>query len=148
MAIIFALMAATLWAITTIFVRLGLRHMPSNIGTFISLVVSFLTVFALALTLNPKSLFALPAVAFMWFALHGVVNFLGGRFLNFTGVSMAGATRASPLVALSPLFAMVLAMVFLKERPSGIVVAGTVAIVLGIILIVSERRGLEASDGN
>ena len=146
MAIIFALMAATLWAITAIFVRLGLRHMPSSVGTLISLVVSFIVVFFIALVMDHKSLFSLPAVAFIWFAAHGVVNFLGGRFLNFTGVSMAGATRASPFVALSPLFAMVLAMVVLKERPSGIVVMGTVAIVLGVILIVSERKALETSD--
>ena len=145
MAVFFALLAATLWAATSIFVRLGLRHMPSTVGTLVSLMVSFLVVFALALVLDSPVLFALPAVAFLWFAIHGVVNFLLGRLLNFTGVNLAGATRASPVIASSPLFAALFAVVFLDEHPTWIMVVGTVAIVVGVMLIVSERRGVEAA---
>jgi len=112
--------------------------MHPTTGTFISLVVSFVLIMALTLAFDLDGLRAIPAIAFGWLAVQGVLNFLMGRFLNMTGVSLAGASRATPVVAMSPLFAAVFAFLFLGERPTLLLVVGTLSVITGVALIVRE----------
>ena len=60
--------------------------------------------------------------------------------LNFFAISRIGAARASPLFSSSPLWATLLAVIFLGERPHWVVVVGTLCIVAGAIIIVAERQ--------
>lgn len=138
MAPAFAFFAACCWGTSAILVRLGLQHMRSTTGTFLSLSVSFVLIMVLTLVLDIDSLVAIPAIAFGWIALQGVLNFVVGRFLNMTGVSLAGASRVTPIVAVSPLFAATFAFFFLGERPTPPLIAGTLCIVAAIVLIVSQ----------
>ena len=147
MAIGFAFLAACCWGTAAVLVRLGLRRMHSTTGTLISLVVSFLLVMALALIFNFHDLRVIPAIAFAWLALQGVLNFVVGRFFNMTGVSLAGASRATPIIAVSPLFAAVFAFLFLGERPTVLLIFGTLGIIAGVGLIVSESLQDSARSG-
>ena len=82
---------------------------------------------------------ALPAVAFAWFALLGLINFPLGRFFNFTGVHLAGVSRTAPVLAGAPLVAMTLGITLGGETLTPLIALGTAAIVGGVVLIVSER---------
>ncbi len=118
--------------------RLGLRHMHSTTATFISMIVSFVLIFILVLIFDFDSLVTLSAVAFGWFALQGLLNFVFGRFLNMTSIGLAGASRATPIISVSPLFAATFAFIFLGERPTAVIILGTVLIISAIVLIVSQ----------
>lgn len=150
MAVAFAFAAACCWGTAAIFTRLGLQHMRSTAGTFISLVTSFVLVMSLALIFDFRNLVAIPLIAFAWLALQGLLNFVVGRFLNMTGVSLAGASRATPIVAVSPLFAATFAFFFLRERPTVPLIFGTLAIIAAVVLIVREslRGAGERATGN
>ncbi|MBI4496541.1 MAG: DMT family transporter [Chloroflexi bacterium] len=135
-----ALLAANSWAISYIFTRLGLEAgMKPVQGTMLSLLSSFAVVAVLAVLVDMRALLAVPPGVVLWFALVGILNFPLGRLFNFLSVGYLGAARAAPILAASPLFAIILAMVFMGERPTPTILAGALAILAGISLIVSER---------
>ena len=109
-------------------------------GTAISLVVSFVLTAILALSIKPSAVFTVPAIAFVWFLILGVVNYPLARYMNYSSVNLVGAARSASLISTAPLFSAVLAIIFLGERPGPLVGVGTAAIVLGSILIVTERN--------
>ena len=103
------------------------------------------------LAIIPAMALDLPAFAritvagFLWIALLAFVNYPLARMLNFFAISRIGAARASPLFSSSPLWATMLAIMFLGERPHWVTLIGTLCIVSGAILIVSERRAHETA---
>ena len=138
LAIVLALVAALGFGASAVFARIGLQGIKPITGTAISLVASFTMTVVLALSINLSDILALPLLAYAWFLLLGVLNFPLGRLLNFTSVNMIGATRSSPLVSTAPLFSTALAIILLGERPNAFIVLGTIAIIIGSILIVSK----------
>lgn len=140
MAILYSLLAAFCFGSIAVFASLGLARVKNTVGTLVSLVSSAAIVAALAITFELPEILALPAIAFGWFLVQGIVTYGMGRFFQFTGVSIVGASRASSVVAASPLFATVFAIVFIGERPSIMTLAGMFSIVGGIVLVVTERR--------
>lgn len=147
MAVLFAFTSAVMWGSGAVVSRLGLLRMPSSVGTFISMLMSLALIMALALVFNVHELFSIPATALGWLALLGATNFLIGRFANMTSVQMAGSSRATPVVSVSPLFAATFAFIFLDERPTAMVLVGTLGVIGGIVLIVTQgladtRNGL------
>ena len=86
---------------------------------------------------------ALPAIAFVWFGLLGIISHGMGRLFQFAGIGRIGAAKSATLLATTPLFATILAVTFLKERPTPLVILGGLAIVAGVILIVNEGRRRE-----
>ena len=139
LGVVLGLSAALGFGTSAIFARLGLEHMRATSGTLISLMVGTVITMSLAFALHWNEIFALGGVAFLWFTLSGVVNFPMGRLLNYTSVSLAGVSRASPIVGSSPLFATVLAITIGGESINAPILLGTLAITAGLALILSQR---------
>ena len=139
LAILLALVAATGFGVAPIFARLGLQHMRSTTGTAVSLAVGFLLVGTIAVAVYRGEMLAFPAVGLLWFALLGLLNYPGGRFFNFLGVHLAGVSRAAPIMATAPLVATALSVALGGETLTPTIALGTVTIVAGLVLILSER---------
>ncbi|MCC7366223.1 MAG: DMT family transporter [Dehalococcoidia bacterium] len=67
----------------------------------------------------------------------GVVGTAFGSLAYVYSIGEAGAARATILSSVSPLMALPLSVIFLKERLTGAMLLGTVICVIGIILVVS-----------
>lgn len=147
-AILLAFLAALGFGSAAVFVRVGLQQMKSPVGAFLSLVASFVLIAALALILNLDAILALPLIAFLWFILLGLLNYPLGRVLTFASVSLVGASRATPLIASAPLFAAIFALTFLGERPNILIGMGTMTIIGGLALVVSEGGSGARQSGN
>ena len=63
-AIMFALLAATGWGSSAIFTRKGLEHLPTAIGTIVSLIASFIVLATAAIIVYGFQSFAIPIVIF------------------------------------------------------------------------------------
>ena len=148
LAVSLALLAALGFASSAVFARLGLQRINPLVGVFLSLLASFTLTIILALTLNLKAVLSLPLIAFLWFLILGIINYPLARVLNFTSVSMIGASRTSPIVASAPLVSAILAIAFLGERPNGLIVLGTLGIIGGLALVVSERQSSASRNKN
>ena len=139
LGVVLGLSAALGFGATAVFARLGMQHIRPTSGTLVSLVVGTTITMALAFTFHWDEIFVLSGIAFLWFLLSGAINFPMGRLLNFTGVSLAGVSRASPVVGTSPLFATILAITIGGESVTLLVLLGTISIIGGLALILSQR---------
>lgn len=137
--ILLGLTSALGFGTSAIFARLGLQHMRPTTGTLVSLIVGSLVTLTLAFALHSNEIVGLAGIAFLWFLLAGLVNFPLGRLLNFTGVSLVGVSKASPIVGSAPLFATILAVTIGGESISLPILAGTLSIVGGLGLILSQK---------
>jgi drug/metabolite transporter (DMT)-like permease len=75
------------------------------------------------------------------FAIAGIIHFvLGWLFLNMSQMRI-GASRTAPLITLTPLFGVVLAVVTLGELPSVTALAAIVPIIIGAWILASRGGG-------
>ena len=137
--IIFSLLAASGFAATAVFARTALQRMSAPYGTLLSLFVSTVAAMAIAAVLHPDELLGISAVALGWLFLVGFLNFPLGRMFNYTSVTMVGVSKASTVVATSPLFATILAVIILGERVSPITLLGIVAVIGGLALTLNQE---------
>src|SRR5574341_1956768 len=121
------------WAGDAILVRLGARTSNIFAAAFTSYSVAALCLWIYLL--GRRGLASLRSPATIYFVLSGCFQPLLARLLYYTGITRLGVSRAGPLRAISPLFALILAVIFLRERPAPIVYAGTVLIVASVWLI-------------
>lgn len=144
-SVAFAFLAAVGFASSTIFTRLAGRSLAIPTGTAISVVASLMLAIIPALLLDLPAFARIPVAGFLWIALLAFFNYPLARMLNFFAISRIGAARASPLFSSSPLWSTLLAVTFLGERPHWVTIIGTLCIVSGAIIIVSERRARETA---
>jgi transporter family protein len=138
LGVLLALCAAASWGTDAVLARQGLRRMPPAFGTLVSLCASVVGAVVVALIFDREHLRSYPPNAFAWFALIGLVNFLGGRQCNYEAVKRLGAARATPIFAASPLVSIALAVALTGERLTLPLLLGAVLIVIGVVLVVSS----------
>lgn len=138
--IVFSLIATLGFGSSMVMTRLGLSHMRPVPGAWITLVAGSVATLSLALFVSFDEILATTKEALLWIAVIGFLNFCLGRMLNITSVKHIGATRASPIFALSPVFASFFAVSLLNEQITPLLLGGTVLIVAGVILITGERE--------
>jgi drug/metabolite transporter (DMT)-like permease len=75
-----------------------------------------------------------------WFGLSGIIGFAIGDMLLFKAFVMLGARLAMLLMALVPVFGVVIAWIFLGETLSLTQLLSVSIVIAGIIWVVSERK--------
>ena len=137
-AIGFALGAAISWALSAVFVRLGLKYMPATLGTFLSLLSGVVLMVLVVALFQREQVGDVTLAAVGIFAAVGVFNFVLGRYLNFLSISHLGVARATPITASTPLFAAILAVLFLGESLNALTALGTALVLAGIYTVLKE----------
>lgn len=134
-----ALFSALSYAGVAIFARLGLRHATPLAATCVALGVRTVTLWSAVFATGGVPPVAL--LAALLFIVLGIIQ-TATSLLTFTGVAKIGASRSQPLRSSYPLWSALIAMTALQEEASPAVVAGTLLVVAGIILI--SWRGNES----
>ena len=80
-----------------------------------------------------------PIEGVVWFAAMGVSGSFIGRYLSLIGMKLVGLARSSIVTQTSLVWASLFAVVFAGERMTGLIAAGTLAIMAGSILLVYEK---------
>jgi drug/metabolite transporter (DMT)-like permease len=134
-AVVLAILSAALFGAMTVALRPALKR-----GASAELGALWTVVSALAIALAAAVIRLDWDVSGLWpFALAGLLGPGLSQTLFTLGVRDAGPARASVTVGTAPLFAVVLALVFLGEPAVAGVLAGAVLIVAGGVLLVAER---------
>ena len=76
----------------------------------------------------------------VWFALVGLSGPFGGRFLQYKGVQYIGLARTQVLTQTTPVWASIIAVLFLGEVMTLGIAAGTAGIFAGSVLLVIDRK--------
>src|SRR5262249_51866437 len=115
--ILYALLAAVTAALVSIFGKIGMEGINSDLATTVRGVAQalLLVLFATALGLW-KNIHTIHGKAWGMIVLAGAAGAASWLFM-FKALELAPASRVAPLDKLSVPFAVVLAFIFLKERP-------------------------------
>ena len=126
------------WAIDSVLVRFGLRNSNIFAAMLMSYAVSITCMWSYLIATT--SLEFLDSPAMIYYLISGCLQPIFARALFYEGITRIGVARAGPLRGSEPLFAAVIAVLILKERPSLQVYAGTVLIVTSLWLISGKQQ--------
>lgn len=128
-----ALSSALISAVATILIRRGLRGYGAYTGAWINLLVGSVCLWGAVLATGGLGRPTPAAIAL--FALAGLIGTVAGRVLRFVAIERVGASITGALSNVTPVVSSGLAILFLGERVTLPVVAGTLVIVAGGTLL-------------
>jgi len=132
LAQLFACATAICYAAALVSSRLGLRNSTPDTVTLVSILVQNVTLWSAVYWAGgvPK----VAGVAVGIFCIVGLFQ-MGVRLFAYTGVLKIGASRSSSLQSISPLISATIAITILGEPATPLIIAGTVLVVGGIVLV-------------
>ncbi len=131
-----ALLASAFLGTAVVIANVGLRYLDPARGALVSIPSTTLLLWLLALFLFHGE--GWNATAFAVFAVVGLIFPALVTFLNFASNRLTGPTVAGTISSTTPLFAVLGAILFLGEPLSPAAMAGTAAIVLGVIALTAR----------
>ena len=137
-AIIFALAVSIITASSRIFLKKGLLCSNPLTGMLVSLVICSLVLVILTVIYVPFKDYNLKGILF--FAVIGCFAPPLVRYLTYIGVDKVGASISDPIRATTPFFAIILAIIFLKEPFELGIIIGTAFIVCGVLLLAKGKK--------
>ena len=137
LGILFAFAAAIGFGFNQVFVRLATQRIPGPATAFFSVSTGAIIATVLALAFHLDDFKQLPVIAFAWYVALATLHHPIARVLNFTAISMIGASRAAPMGSFAPIVSAVLAIAILDERPGLLLYLGTLIVISGMTLVVT-----------
>jgi drug/metabolite transporter (DMT)-like permease len=132
----FALLAAVGWAISMILIAPGIAGLDEiMVASFRTPALSLLLWGLVAVRGTAPKLRTLSRRDWVILMAGGLIGWGLGSVLFLLSVSLLGAARAAILTSTSPLFALPLSALFLKEKAPRSVLVGTLLTVAGIIVV-------------
>jgi len=131
--IYFSFQAALCFSIAHIFIRRGLVESNAMTGSFISLSMSAVVLWALVPFFASFSALWTPAV--LIFIGAGILAPGIGRTLSYVGIEKIGVARSVPIANSSPIFASVFAVIFLAEAWVLQNMVGTLLVISGVVIL-------------
>jgi bacterial/archaeal transporter family protein len=133
--LVFAFLSAVFAALTAILAKIGIKNVDSNLATAIRTVV--ILVFAWGIVLfqgKAGEAFRLSKFSLIFLVLSGIATGLSWLFY-FRALQLGEASKVVPIDKLSLVLTVVLAAIFLGEKPTIPVIAGTFLMTAGALVI-------------
>ncbi|GAB4034302.1 EamA family transporter [Spirosoma jeollabukense] len=135
MWIVFALLAAVSAAIVVTLSKIGVKNVDSSVAFAIQSVLILLVSWGVVIGQgNLPDVMRIERRVWIYLIIAGIVTCLSSLF-SFRALKLGNASQVSPITNVSLLFAVVLAIVFLKEKLNWQVVIGAVLMAVGAIVI-------------
>lgn len=141
LGIVFALLGAMSFAMNSASVRRAVTLGAASQGLYLT-IFSGTGLFLIAALVSGQ-IFQANIVAdheFAFMAAGGIVHILGGRYCNYRAVRAIGANRTQPLVGLSMLMSVGIAILWLKEELDLLKATGIVLVLIGPALVAPKQR--------
>jgi drug/metabolite transporter (DMT)-like permease len=127
-----ALVTAISYASALVASRRGLQYSTPDTVTWVSILVQNVTLWSAVFATG-----GIPPVSWVAVGIFCIVGVfqMGVRLFAYTGVLKIGASRSSSLQSISPLIAATIAIAILEEPAGTLIIAGTVLVVCGIVMV-------------
>jgi drug/metabolite transporter (DMT)-like permease len=136
MGILWALIAAIVLAFQGVASVRPLQKMGILAASLLTNIVNVVVLSVLGFFFYEEGQVSLEGVA--WFALLGITAYSYGRFVYYKALFTIGPPRLTTLMSTAPLLSLLLAILFLAERPGPAVFAGTAMVIAGVVLVSYE----------
>ncbi len=136
----FALLSAVFAALTNVFGKIGVRDIPSNLATWVRIIVIFIVTSGLVWMRDEwRNPLELPKQTLLFLVLSGVATGLSWLCM-YQALKLGPASQVGPVDKLSVVLLMVLSVLFLGEKLAGIQWLGGLLIVAGVILVAQNAK--------
>ncbi len=143
--VVFALLASATFALNAASMRRGMATAAASKGLYVTIFVGF-GLFVIASVVSGQ-VFDADMVAgrdYGFLVAGGFFHILAGRYCNYRAMGALGSNRAQPIVGLSTLGSVIIAILFLNETLDALKVAGIVLVIVGPALARPKRRAAPA----
>jgi len=127
----YALIAAFSFGCSHVLVRKAMRHSTPATAT-VSVAAVQVAFLSSILVFNPPTI---NWIAIAYFIFAGFLAAIMGRTLNYLSINKLGVPISSSLTGTNPIFAMIIGVIFLGEKTSLAIIAGSVLVVIGVGMI-------------
>lgn len=135
MWIVFSLLAALSAAIVVTLSKAGVKNMDSSLAFAVqSVLILIVSWGVVAFQGNLGDVARIDRRTWIYLLVAGVITCVSSLF-TFRALQLGDASRVSPLERISLVFAIVFAVIFLKERVNWQVIVGAVLMAVGALLI-------------
>jgi len=138
-AIFLALLMTLITASSNVILKKGFFSVQPFLAVYVSVIISTVFLWIMVLFCVPRDVF-LNYQGIVIFVIIGAFAPTLVRTLTYCGIHTLGASRAAPLRALTPFFATMMAIFFLKESPGAGVFLGILLILVGVVVLVKKDR--------
>ncbi len=137
MWLVFAVLSAVFAAMTSIFAKIGIDGVNSNLATALRTVVVLVMAWAMVfLTGNQSGISNIDKKSWLFLILSGLAT--GASWLcYYKAIQMGEVSKVVPIDKLSLVFTFIMAIVFLGEKLTVKMVIGVVMITLGTLLTIA-----------
>ena len=143
-----ALSAAFLWTVASMmWGRIHLSALGINLCKNWLACVFLLIHLSVIAALTGGHVFNAPARSWWYLAASGFVGIVIGDTYYFRSLQILGPRRALILASTSPLFAVALGWMALRESLAPVAVSGIVMTVLGVVVVVADRKAKREEPG-
>lgn len=140
MGLILAISAACGFGMSVVFARIAMKNARPTSVAVVSTIAGMVIVLTIAMILNWKEIISLNFSVIPILALCGIFNFVIGRLLSYTGISLSGVSKTAPIVGTAPIFSMIFAILIGGENLTAFTLLATMSVAAGIALIMSEQQ--------
>jgi len=141
-AVLLALLMALITSSSNILLKKGFARLSPFLVSFFSVLLSTIFLWLITFCTGGNAYFSCRA-GIIVFAVIGMFAPPLVRTLTYYGIHTLGAGRAAPLRALTPFFAVLIAIRMLGESPGPPIFAGIALIIAGTVLITREQGDSE-----
>ena len=129
----FALGASLVWGLGVVMLKPALAHVTLIQANAVRMpMVTLLLLVFRILPAREASVGQLDRRTFVIISVSGLLGMGLGSWMFLAAVVDIGAARTATLTSIYPVFGLVMAVIFLKERPSPLVLVGVLACVAGV----------------
>ena len=139
LGITLSLCAALGFAASAVFAKKGMATIAPPFATAVLIIPAAIITLSLAFIFHWSIVSGLSGGIFLWFLLIGFINYPGGRLMNNISINSIGPSKSAIIVSSSPIFAVIFAVLFAGESLNIFIVLGTMAIMCGVILVVTDK---------
>ena len=140
LGLILAISAACGFGMSVVFARIGMANARPTSVAVVSTITGMVVVLTIAIILNWTEIISLKLNVIPILALCGIFNFVIGRLLSYTGISLSGVSKTAPIVGTAPIFSMIFAISIGGENLTSFTLLATMSVAAGIALIMSEQQ--------
>ena len=131
----YAFLSAFFAAVTAILAKIGIKGIDSNLATAIRTIVILLFAWAIVLFQgNLKQIGSISRFSLIFLILSGLATGLSWLFY-FRALQLGNASQVAPIDRLSLVLTVILAIFILREKASLSVIAGSILMTIGAIVI-------------
>jgi transporter family protein len=133
---IFALLSAIFAALTSIFAKVGIDGVNSNLATAIrTIVVVFMSWFIVFITHNQSGIYQIGKKSWIFLIISGLAT--GASWLcYYKALQLTDVSKVVPIDKLSIVFTLILSFLFLHEDFTMKTIIGSLLIVLGTLVMI------------